>query len=60
MLDNVCPSHEKAYQYLDVALQWFEECDLKKCRCLRKTELTFHFDPTFSFLRLYFILISKM
>ncbi|KFD46583.1 hypothetical protein M514_12562 [Trichuris suis] len=33
MLVNVCPSHKKAYQCLEVALQWFEmqeECDPKR------------------------------
>ncbi|KFD46413.1 hypothetical protein M514_23559 [Trichuris suis] len=32
MLENVCPSHEKAYQCLEVAPQWIEmqeECDPK-------------------------------
>ncbi|KFD60156.1 hypothetical protein M514_09076 [Trichuris suis] len=33
MLVNVCPSHKKAYQCLEIALQWIEmqECDSKKC-----------------------------
>ncbi|KFD51857.1 hypothetical protein M514_20862 [Trichuris suis] len=37
MLENVCPSHEEAYQCLEVALQWFkmQECDLKRMLCLK-------------------------
>ncbi|KFD52669.1 hypothetical protein M514_06516 [Trichuris suis] len=32
MLEDVCPLHKKAYQCLEVALQWIEmqECDSKK------------------------------
>ncbi|KFD45199.1 hypothetical protein M514_13925 [Trichuris suis] len=36
MLENVCPSHEKGYQCLEVALQWIEmqeECDSKNAVC---------------------------
>ncbi|KFD56326.1 hypothetical protein M513_02781 [Trichuris suis] len=38
MLENVCPLHEKIYQCLEVALQWFEmqeECDSKRMLCLK-------------------------
>ncbi|KFD56755.1 hypothetical protein M514_02432 [Trichuris suis] len=38
MLENVCPSHEMAYQCLEVALRWFEmqeDYDLKRILRIR-------------------------